>query len=130
MAGGDLDEELRAFIAAHFRSIEQLEILLLLRADSGRPWTVDAVFQHIRSSIASVSLRLVELCDMGFLEAHDVQPQTFGYAPRTTDLSKTVDRLAEAYKARRVAVVQAIYGDSKSAATDLAKVFRLRKPKS
>lgn len=123
-----MDEDLRAFIAAHFPSIEQLEILLLLRTLPSHAWTVETVFQKIQSSLASVSERLLELSQRGFIDAHEAH--TFRYAPKTPELSAMTERVAEAYKSRRVAVVEAIYGPSSSAAAELARAFKLRAPKS
>ena len=49
--------------------------------------------------------------------------------PRTTELTQAVDRLSEAYKIRRVAVVQAIYGQPSRGPSEIAKAFRFGKKK-
>ena len=67
MAGGDLDDELRLFVETHFRTIEQLEVLLLLRGAPDRVFTAEAAFERIRSSVSSITERLRELCNAGFL---------------------------------------------------------------
>ena len=129
MAGGDLDDELRLFVETHFRTIEQLEVLLLLRGAPDRVFTAETAFDRIRSSVSSITERLRELCNAGFLDCQEGPPPTFRYAPRTTELTQAVDRLSEAYKIRRVAVVQAIYGQRSRGPSEIAKAFRFGKKK-
>ena len=58
-------------------------------------------------------------------------PDISGYTEfmTTTELTHAVDRLSEAYKIRRVAVVQAIYGQRSRGPSEIAKAFRFGKKK-
>jgi hypothetical protein len=129
MAGGDLDDELRVFVVTHFRTIEQLEILLLLRSEPNRAFTAETAFDRIRSSLSSISERLRELCIAGFLDCQAGPPATFRYAPRTPELGQSLNKVADAYKTRRVSVVQAIYAQRDGGASEIARAFRFGKKK-
>lgn len=86
-------------------SVEELEILLLLRQAPERSWTHLAVAQALLGHPASVLERLVGLSLRGLVAIGDEEPPTFRYAPRSAALDATVAKLAAAYKERRVRIV-------------------------
>jgi hypothetical protein len=51
-------KELDAFIAAEMKSLEQLEILLLLSGNPHKFWSASTVYEVIKSSPVSVAARL------------------------------------------------------------------------
>ena len=130
VATGSLPEELERFIAHEFRSIEHLEILLLLRNTREKWWQEREVFDVIRSSPQSVSERLEELCSAGYLEKGESEPRTYHYQPRDPKVGQCVDAVADAYKSRRVAVVEVIYGRRETPASELARAFKIKRTKS
>jgi hypothetical protein len=129
VAKSNLPEELEQFIAREFRSIEHLEILLLLRNSPEKSWQAREVFEVIRSSPPSVNDRLEELCTAGYLERSALEPKAYRYLPNNPGLARRVDELAEAYKFRRVAVVEAIYGRRETPASELARAFKIKRTK-
>jgi hypothetical protein len=110
------------------RSIEQLEILLLLRESPERKWTGDDVYRTVRSSERSVAQTLEELSRRGLLIMNpQASPPDFQFGPQSETLKQTIDRLAHLYAERRVRIVEAIYSERISAVDEFAKAFRLRK---
>jgi hypothetical protein len=129
VATSNLPEELEQFIAREFRSIEHLEILLLLRNTRQKWWQEREVLDVIRSSPQSVNERLDGLCSAGYLEKSEGEPRSYRYLPNNPNLAQLVDELAEAYKFRRVAVVEVIYRPRDTAASELARAFKIKRTK-
>jgi hypothetical protein len=120
----NLSDELLRFIAQEFHSIDHLEILLLLRGERERWWRESDVFDIVRSSLQSVAERLQQLSAAGFLERRE--PTSYRYAPKNPERAQLVDQLADAYRFRRVAVIDAIYRPP-TAASELARAFRIKR---
>lgn len=122
-----IPEEAQRLIARHIHSVEQLEILLLLRKAPEKPFTVQDVFRVIQSSVASVTASLSYFANEGFLvqepEGH------YRFAPGNAELAKAAAALSEAYHERRVAVIEAIYNKPSDPVRNFADAFKLRKEK-
>lgn len=127
VAPSDLPSEVQQLLREHIRSIETLEILLLLRGDPGRAWTAAAVFQQVRSSERSIGQTLDNLTHRGFLRREPQSDSAFRYAPATDPLRDAIDKLAHLYSERRVRIVEAIYSERISPVDEFARSFRIRK---
>jgi DNA-binding transcriptional ArsR family regulator len=121
--GGSTDAVL-SFVDRHIESLEQLEILLLLAAQD-RSWSAAEIFQQIQSSQASVEQRLGSLTAAGLL-ARDENGR-FRFTPKDDDTRKLVKDLADAYKSRRVRIIEAIYTRKTDAVRTFAEAFKFRK---
>jgi hypothetical protein len=124
---GELPPNVQQLLRERIRSIEQLEILLLLRETEDRPWTTAEVYQKVRSSERSVGQALDELFRKGLLKTTSPASASFQFSPESVELKETVDQLAHLYAERRVRIVEAIYSEPVSAVDEFAKAFRLRK---
>jgi hypothetical protein len=122
----ELPPDVLQLLRERIRSIEQLEILLLLRESEGRLWTSGEVYKQVRSSERSVEQTLQGLCGKGLLFC-DVPTSRYRFEPQTEALKTTIDQLAHLYAERRVRVVEAIYSEPLSAVDEFARAFRLRK---
>ena len=123
---GELPSDVLQLLRERIRSIEQLEILLLLRESGDRMWTAGEVYKQVRSSERSVAQTLQGLCSKGLLFC-DAATSQFRFEPQTEALRVTIDQLADLYAERRVRVVEAIYSEPLDAVDEFAKAFRLRK---
>jgi DNA-binding IclR family transcriptional regulator len=101
-----ISNAVRRLIAAHIVSVEQLEVLLLLREHRHHCWTVDQVNDRLRSSPSSVGARLHDLTQRGFL-AREPAGFRYGAAPAH---EQTLRDLAVAYAERRYSVIDLING--------------------
>jgi hypothetical protein len=116
------------FIRRHIRSVEQLEILLLLFAHPERTWTAEAVFAEVRSNLDSVARRMDEMSAEGLLEADaSAAVRTYRYHPATAELAKGVEDLSTLYRERRVTVIEHIFAEPPSPIQGFADSFRIRK---
>jgi predicted transcriptional regulator len=123
VSGGSPDEVL-SFVDRHIESLEHLEILLLLAAQD-RSWTAAEIFQKIQSSQASVDQRLESLVSAGLL-ARDADNK-FRFSPKDEATRNIVKDLAEAYRTRRVRIIEAIYTRKSDAVRSFADAFRFTK---
>lgn len=112
------------FVDRFIESVEHLEILLLL-ADTERTWSVLEIFQKIQSSHASVQQRLDSLVAANLL-ARDSSNKYY-FAPKNDDTRKLVLDLAEAYKTRRVRIIEAIYTRKTDAVRTFADAFKFKR---
>lgn len=116
----------KQFLARHIRSLEQLEVLLLVRTQPDRDWKSVEVFEVVRSSAPSITTRLDEFSALRFLAKHDGAPPTYRYAP-PADLRSAIDETAAAYQTWRVRVIEAIFTVETDPVQNFADAFKLRK---
>jgi predicted transcriptional regulator len=113
-----------SFVDRHIESLEHLEILLLLAAQD-RSWSAAEIFQKIQSSQASVDQRLQSLVTAGLL-ARD-ETGRFRFSPKDEATRNLVKDLADAYRTRRVRIIEAIYTRKTDAVQSFANAFKFRK---
>lgn len=118
-----LDPEVRRFIEAHVDSIELLEVLLLVRGEPARSWTPDDVATALRTAPASARGRLHDLVSRRIGVVADASG--FRWAPPDASAAALVDRVAAAYRDRRVTVIGLIYARPPDAVRELARAFRV-----
>lgn len=125
--GAGIPEAVRRLIADHVKSVEQLEVLLLLRANPDRDWNGDEVSRTLQSQPESAAARLADLAARGFCARRGEGENRYRYAPATAALARTVDELADSYAKRRHTVISLIFESPSDAIQSFADAFRLRK---
>jgi hypothetical protein len=126
VAAEELPHSVREFIGRFIRSVEQLEILLLLQREPARSWTVPEVYDVILSTVSSVEGWLLELVKQGFAEATDTSTPGYRYAALAENAVQ-ISLVAEAYRHMPVRVIETIYKPARDPAQGFADAFRLRK---
>jgi hypothetical protein len=116
-----------AFIDRYVRSIEQLEILLLLHARRDRGWTAQAVSDELRGNPESAAGRLQELATDGLL-VESGNPHAYSYAA-TGELDRAIAGLAEAYRDFRLRVIERVF-KKPDGISEFAEAFRFRRKDS
>ena len=127
MAAEALPPAVRQLLSRYIRSVEQLEVLLLLHSQPKRAWTADAVYDVIRSSKSSIAQRLATFTADGFLAEEAGSPTTFRYAPKDEALRAAVQETATLYQTRRIRVIEAIFAPEVDPVQSFADAFKLRK---
>jgi hypothetical protein len=127
MRGEDLPPEIRSFISTYLRSLEQLEILLLLSSNPDAGWTVQRVYEIILSSKASVESWLEDFVGVGFFERSADSPPIYRFIA-TGELAASIETLAQLYKTKPVRIIEAIFKKDRNPAQSFADAFKLRKP--
>lgn len=92
------------FIRQHVRSVWALELLLLLKADPARCWSVDDLVSTLRASHALVADNLTALGGAGLVVADDAG--CFRYQPAAEVLGRLCDELEADYRTKPVTVIR------------------------
>jgi hypothetical protein len=125
MSSDGLSAAVKGFIREHIQSVEQIEILALMRNAPGREWTARALDQTLRSSEQSIARRLAEFARAGLLtESGDVE-KTYRYQPRDSAREAMAAEAVQAYRARPVLVIETIFKPD-DPAQSFADAFRIR----
>ena len=122
-----LSDHVHRFLYHNIDSVEQLEVLLLLRRAPDRGWSAEEVARELYSHPSSVLHRMSSLAGRGLLR--DLEPACYQYAPRSSDLHETVSAVAEAYRERRVAVITLIASKPIENVRAFSDAFRFRRKK-
>ena len=119
----DLPKHVKRFISQHISSVEQLEVLLLLRGDPSVSWDPEEVSRELYSQPESALVRLDDLTSRGFLAV--VGPR-YRYAPVSETLAHDVEVLADMYARRRVRVITHIFASPDQAVQSFSAAFRFK----
>ncbi|WP_395014796.1 hypothetical protein [Dongia sp.] len=97
--------DVERFIAQHIESIAQLEALLLLHDQPEQWWTPARVAERVFTNEKEMQAILSRLCAIDLI----VCKQDVYRYERRAGRAETVDRLAEAYRGRLVAVTNLVH---------------------
>lgn len=125
-----IPEEARRLIAERINSVEQLEVLLLLRKDEEREWCAEEVSDELRSSPTSAARRLADLFAHDLLAMRQGSNTLYRYCPGSETLRRAVDALARAYAERRFTVIDMIFSKPVEKLRVFADAFRVREDDS
>ena len=118
-----LPGEVAAFLDRHIASIEQLEILLLVRRSQQAPWTAEAVSKELYTQADSAAAWLADLTRRGLLREDE---GGYRYDPGA-DREALIELVATTYAQRRIRVISRVFAVPKDPASAFAEAFRLRK---
>ena len=122
----DFPSDFRAFLYSCIDSVEQVEILALLcRSDHG--WTARAAGAHLGLSDTIARHHLETLSARGLLQITIANEVTYSYRPKSVDLRRYGDQLAEYYATSRTALLHFI-AMSPRRVKRFADAFKLRDP--
>jgi hypothetical protein len=127
MAHEAFPDSAKQFLSRYIHSLEELEVLLLLRRGADRAWSVAQVYEVIRSSERSLEKRLQIFAAEGFLVEEKGPPSAFRYAPSSEELRSAVEQIATSYQLSRVRVIEAIFAPEVDPVQKFADAFKLRK---
>ena len=116
------DDDILAF-ARSMRSIWTVELLLRLAGSADRWWSRQELVGELRASSSVVSQGIDALSRSGLVSESDGR---FNYAPRDGALHELVTELGRLYRARPLAVTQAMFGESPAVAR-FSDAFRIRR---
>jgi predicted ArsR family transcriptional regulator len=124
-SAADLPAELRAFLHSCIESIDQVELLMVLRG-SERVRTAREVGSEMGISIAAARRHLETLAARGLLEIRVGEETSYTYRPKSDDLARYCDMLAQHYITSRAAVLGFVATESRLSAKRFAEAFKLR----
>ena len=98
------DRAVFQFIREHLRSVWALELLLLLKRDPERCWSVEELVGDLRASHGLVADNLLALEGAGLVIPDD--RGCFRYRPAAPTLAQLGDQREAAYRAKPVTVIR------------------------
>lgn len=96
--------------------------MLLLQEDPNRGWTAAAINMRLRSQESSIAKWLSALSACGLAS---VAEGRYRFAPKSPDLDRSAWALAEAYRERRVQVIEFIFSKSNESVLSFVRAFDL-----
>jgi hypothetical protein len=104
-----IPDDIRQFIIVRIDSIPHLEALLLLRTGADEKWGIPVVAQRLYITEQETSQLLSRLCEQGLVTLNGSEPQLYQYCPKSVELARMIDRVAEVYKKQLVPVTNLIH---------------------
>jgi hypothetical protein len=127
MIGGEIRDDLKAFILKYVESVVDVELLILLTERREACWTPEEVARELRVEPAWAVSELARFASLGLVSETSATPPVYRYGFRTADLETSVRDLIAMYRERRVSVIDLIYSRPSEAIRSFADAFRLRK---
>ena len=122
---GEVSRETLEFIRSCFTSVWALELLLLMRRECTKIWSIGDLIQELRASDLIVREALPELVNCGLIA--ETGREMFQYRPVESALEQLVNRVAAAYGQNRLLVVQEILNARAANIRMFADAFKLKK---
>jgi len=124
MTSARLDQNIEKFIFACINSVEQLEILLLIRTRT--ELDADTITQELRTTTSSVEKRLADLMRKNLVAVRENEGQRrYAYDP-PSQYQETIEQLATLYSTYRVSVINLIFSKPSDALTGFSDAFRFK----
>jgi DNA-binding IclR family transcriptional regulator len=102
-----IPDDIRRLLRDGVASLEGLEVVLLLRRERTRAWTLDEIAGRLSIPSSSIEPALTDPVHYGLLaQARAPGGDSWQFAPRTAELEVLVDRLAAIYDDRRLEVMR------------------------
>lgn len=123
----ELPNDVAQFIVEYIDSVEQLEVLLLVRATAPEEWDGTTVARELRIDARSAASRLAKMAARGLLVTTDDDEVRYRFDPKSPELRRVVGLVAETYEERRVSVITLIFSKPSDTIRSFADAFRIRK---
>lgn len=119
---------LRRFILTSISSIPYLETMLLMRQDQKHSeWTNNQIAERIFISSNDAEELLAKLCEAGIISITVFSPLTYQYQPKSEELKKMIDQLADAYTNNLIEITNLIHAKTDKKAQKFADAFIFKK---
>lgn len=125
----DFSDEFCQFLQASVPAVEAAELLLLLRREPSRAWTLAEAVAALGTSVSLTedeAARHVEALQASGLVTLDPERRT-QYRPASERLAAHVATLEKVYRERPVTLIRVIYGLRDSKIRSFADAFKLRR---
>ena len=123
-----VSEILERFIRERLPSVEQIEIVLLLRREPEKAWTAPDVSSSLGTPPESTAMRLFLLASNGIVvfDGSGGVPR-YRYAASDPAVNAMVDEMALAYDDNRAALLAIAGGQAQDPLRSFADAFKLKK---
>lgn len=119
-----LEDDLERFIVENFKSISELELLILLFATNGRRWGPCELSMELRSNTDLVARQLKTLHERGLIEVDD---GLYFFRKTEEKIHSLIAKMSSTYPERRITIINLIYSKPDELIRGLADAFQMRK---
>jgi hypothetical protein len=123
VARTDIPKNVRQLILRHIDSVQQVEILALLRDEPERDWTPAEISRALQINGDACRDWMTRFAQAGLADRTD---RGFRH-PRGGRTSAAADELVDYYARRRLAVIDSIYNKPSAAIQSFSDAFRMRR---
>jgi hypothetical protein len=127
MGAPEVPPLVRAFVAAHLRSLEELQLLVLLVQSEDRWWDADSASRELLVPLRAARIALDRLASRNLLDIRITGDVRYQFRPGTDDLRMAAIACCDAYRANPLAVTTLASGAARRGLQDFADAFRIRK---
>jgi DNA repair protein RadC len=115
------------FVAEHIKSLDQLELLLLLLQSPHRWWDAPSVARELMMDTDSARRVLERFASQNLLAIAVTGDVRYRFQPGETRLREVAEAFDAAYRTNRLAILQLVTGRPQRSIRDFAKAFRIRR---
>jgi hypothetical protein len=108
-----IPDDIAQFILNEIDSVAYMEALVLLRQYPARKWSIPALAESLYTGQNQVAEIVARLCAQGIAIVDNADSSLYIYQPRSGELTKTIDRLADIYAKHLVPVTNLIHSQPK-----------------
>ena len=123
----EVPRQVRTFIASHLRSLDDLQLLVLLIQSDERWWDAEGAARELLVPLRAARMGLDRLASHNLLDIRITGNVRYQFRPGTEDLRLSAIACAEAYRANPLAVTTLVSGAARRGIRDFADAFRIRK---
>ena len=105
---GAVSERLKTFLEQRLSSLDQIEVVMLLRADPARSWTAPEVAAALGTAPETAAMRLFLLASGGLIAFEPSAIPRYRYASVDVETNSMLQELSEVLAANREAVMAAV----------------------
>jgi hypothetical protein len=118
------EEEVIGFIREHVGSVYTLELLLLVKRDRDRCWTVGELVRELRSSATAVTEALSRMAHAGLVSQR--ADSRYAFCPASPRHEQLAVEIEKAYNSTPVSVVKAIIASPEEKLRAFSDAFKLK----
>ncbi|HKO59282.1 MAG TPA: hypothetical protein VJ276_25675 [Thermoanaerobaculia bacterium] len=121
-----VSEPLKAFLEERLTSLEQIDVVMLLRGDRDRSWAAPEVAAALRSAPETAAMRLFLLASAGMIAFEPSAVPRYRYMTADAATEALLDELRDALTTNRDAVAAAVAAP-RDPLQSFSDAFRLKK---
>lgn len=123
---GAVSERLRAFLEQRLSSLDQIEVVMLLRSDPDRSWTAPEVAAALGTAPEPAAMRLFLLASGGLLVFEPSAIPRYRYGGVDAETGSMLQELSEVLAVNREAVLAALHSP-RDPLRSFSDAFKLKK---
>jgi hypothetical protein len=123
----DLSDTLTAFVRAHVRTVDELQLLMAVANAPDRWWDPAAAAREVGMDVRDARAAFDHFAARNLLDIRITDDVRYQFHPGTDALRAAVREAAAAFRARPIDVARLVSGTRSRAARDFADAFRIRR---